>query len=429
MDAVATGALWESKLKEAVHVEVDYYDATHREALDGYPDAAVIKKLVAGPVKIPVDEFLTYFLFHHARTGSSRFAGYAQVRRLITRACAALQDILKLHNGVLGLEEDVRRLPRELTEHVGESIALSLSNRVHGMIEADWLPIDEGPKSRTFDFECGSNGTQIIQVEAKGCAVEDNSVKSTAVSGQKGDIEAKKASLGKPPANVIRYGVITAISKSGQPLRAWLLDPTPDDPPKSPEDFQLLSRLHFLRWIIWFVSPRSHLATALATRINALREQPDPYRLSGVKLFQADGKPFEFARVHVGTESFSSFFSTRSRVTDGPAGGVVMPMAAGDALLFVGLREQLVDLAVGQSFREITAYRADRAVVKKTVECVVPKGEFRRMELRDQELPDFADRGSYVHFNLTGDLVYTVDGLIFGALPVPGKTPKLAPRF
>ena len=429
MDAVSTGELWESKLKETVHVEVDYYDAAHREALSDYPDAAGIEKLVVGPVKIPVDEFLTYFLFHRARTGSSRFAGYTQVRRLIAAASAALQDVLTLHNGVLGLEADVRRLPRELTEHIGESVALSLSSRIHGMMEADWLPIDEGPKSRTFDFECGSNGTQIIQVEAKGCVVDDNSVKSAAVSGQKADIEAKKASLGKPPTNVLRYGVITAISKTGQPLRAWLLDPTPDDPPKRAEDFQLLARLHFLRWLVWFVSPRSHLATALATRINVLREQPDPYRLSDVPLLQADGKPFEFARVHVGAESFSSFFGTRSRVTDGPAGGIVLPMDAGDALLFVGMREQLVDLAVGQSFREITAYRAEQGITKKTVECVVPKGEFRRMNFRDAQLPGFADDGSYVHFKLTGHLVYTGDGLIFGALPVPGKEPHVAPRY
>lgn len=422
MGAVTRGELWESKLREAVRVDVEYYDDVHREALRNYSEATGIEKLVGGgPVNIPVPEFLTYFLFHRARTGSSRFAGYAQVRQRITAACATLQDILELNDHVLSLGPDVRRLPRELTEHIGESTALSLSNRIHGMIEADWLPIDEGPKGRTFDFECGSNGTQIVQVEAKGCVVENNGVKSAPVSNHKADIEAKKASLGNPPPNVLRYGIITAISKTQQPLRAWLLDPTPDDPPKRPEEFQVLARLHFLRWIIWFVSPRSHLATALATRINALREQPDLYRLSGVPLLQADGKPFEFGLVHAGSQSFSSFFSTRSRVVGGAAGGVVTCMAAGDALLFVGMREQLVNLAVAQSFREITAYRAERGIVRKTVECVVPKGEFRRMNFRDEELPEFTDRGTYVHFNLTGDLVYTADGLIFGILPIPGR--------
>lgn len=421
MDAIATGELWESKLKETLRIDVDYYDDHHRAALQSYPSAEGIESVVADPVDLPVDEFLTYFLFHRARTGSRRFAGYAQVRQMITVACGALQEILKLNHGVLSLEEDVRRLPREITEHVGESIALSVVNRIHGLIEADWLPIEEGPKGRTFDFECGSNGSQIIQVEAKGCVVENNSVKSAPVSKAKGDIEDKKAALGKHPANVLRYGVITAISKTGQSLRSWLLDPTPDDPPKSPEDFRLLARLHFLRWIIWLVSPRSHLATALATRINALRELPDPDRFSGVPLLQADGKPFEFGGLHSGFDSYSSFFATRSRVAGGSAGGIVIPMEAGDALLFVGLREQVVDLAVGQNFRDIAAYRAERAIIGKSVDCVVPKGEFRRMNLRGDELPEFVDGGSYVYFKLTGSLVYTPDGLIFGALPVPGR--------
>lgn len=428
MDPVATGDLWESKLQELVHVDVQYYDDAHREALQGYPDAIGIDKVVAHPLYVPVDEFLTYFLFHRARTGSKRLAGYAQVRRMVTAACAALQYVLKLKTGVLTLEEDVRRIPRELTEHVGESVALSVVNRIHDLIEADWLPIEEGPKGRTFDFECGSNGAKIIQVEAKGCVVDDNSVKSAAVSNQKADIEAKKASLAKHREDVLRYGVITAISKLGQPLRSWLLDPTPDDPPKSPADFQLLARLHFLRWVVWLISPRSHLATALATRINTIREQSEPYRLSGVSLLQADGKPFSFDRIHVGADSFSAFFATRSRVTGGAAGGVVIPMEAGDALLFVGMREQLVDLAIGQSFHEITSYRAERAIIRKSVDCVVPKGEFRRMDLREEELPEFTDGGSYVHFSLTGTLAYTCDGLIFGALPVPGREVR-SPRI
>jgi hypothetical protein len=98
-----------------------------------------------------------------------------------------------------------------------------------------------------------------------------------------------------------------------------------------------------------------------------------------------------------------------------------MPMEAGDALLFVGMRQQVVDLAVGQNFREITAYRAERGMIRKSVDCMVPKGEFRRMNFRGDELPEFVDGGSYVYFRLTGTLVYTPDGLIFGALPMPRR--------
>jgi hypothetical protein len=421
MDLLATGDLWESKLKEVVRVHVDYYDDAHQKALQSYSSISGIGTVVAAPLELPVHEFLTHYLFHRARTGSGRFSGYEQTRRMIISACSDLQWMLKLQNAVLALENDVQRLPREIAEHVGESIALSVVGRIHGLTEADWLPIEEGPKSRSFDFEYASNGSQVIQVEAKGRVVDDNSLKSSAISGAAGDIVDKKASLNRVQDQALRYGVITAISKMGQPLRAWLLDPAPDDPPKRPEDLRLLARLHFLRWIIWLVSPRSHLATALATRINAIRQQPDAYLLSGVPLLQADGKPFEFDRIFIAGESISAFFATRSRVVGGPAGGVVMRMAADDALLFVGMPEELIDLAAGQKFPEMVSYRGERAIVRKSVECVVPKAQFGKMNFDKDELPAFADRGAYVHFTLEGTLAYTHEGLIFGALPVPGK--------
>src|SRR5262245_48883508 len=133
MDAITTSELWESKLKEFIRVNVNYYDEAHGQALQGYPNISAIEKVVSKPVEIPVDEFLTHFLFHRARTGSSRFAGYSATRRMIATACGMLQHLIKLESGALMLDE-AHKLPREITEHIGESVALSIMNRIHGLM-------------------------------------------------------------------------------------------------------------------------------------------------------------------------------------------------------------------------------------------------------------------------------------------------------
>jgi hypothetical protein len=111
------------------------------------------------------------------------------------------------------------------------------------------------------------------------------------------------------------------------------------------------------------------------------------------------------------------FFGSRSRVSDGPAGGVLVRID-GRALLFVGVRSELVDLAVAQKFDEIVNCRAEVASRHKKVLCTVSNGAFRGFGINEDELPDFRDSGGYAHFTLEGLLRYSREGLVFGVLPI-----------
>jgi hypothetical protein len=175
--------------------------------------------------------------------------------------------------------------------------------------------------------------------------------------------------------------------------------------------------MEFLRWIIWLVSPRSHLATALATRVTELKALRDPYELSGVSLTQANGKPFESQSGAKG-QDYAPFFATRSRVADGPAGGIVFPAESNDALLFVGFRSELVELACNQSFARIIEYSAATASIFKTVSCTVPAGEFDSFGIEPERVVGFHGAGGYVRFEMKGLLRYSQEGLVFGVLPL-----------
>ena len=409
---------WENKLGESISVGVGYYNKEHREALQGYPTAEKIQEVVEKGIVVPVPEFLTYFLFHKIRSVPSLRSGYAAVREAISHSYGMLSDFVNLESGFLHLSDEALMLPEFVTEYIGESVALSVVNRVHGLTEADWVPIPKPTEGKFFDYELASNGAQNIQVEAKGSVVEDVALKSNSISNQRLSIERKKGGTEDGLRGSLRYGAITAIPSGPQALKCWLLDPPPEDDRREPRDLRIIARLRFLRWIIWLVSPRSHLATALANRVRDVETLQQPYELSGIPLASADGSPLEISYNIVRSRAFATFFGSRSRVVDGPAGGVVVPLPKRDGLMFIGFREDLLELAAGQNFNEISTYSAPVAAIRKRVLCTVSAREFDTFRISADGLTRFRKSGGYVYFELEGALAYSQEGLVFGVLPV-----------
>jgi hypothetical protein len=409
---------WGNKLGESISVGVGYYNEEHREALQSYPTAEKIQEVVEKGIVVPVPEFLTYFLFHKVRSVPTLRSGYAAVREAISHSYGMLSDFVNLEDGFLYLSDEALMLPEFVTEYIGESVALSVMNRVHEVTEADWFPISKPSEGKFLDYELASNGTQKIQVEAKGSVVEDVALKSNSISNQRLSIERKKGGTEDGSKGSLRYGAITAIPSRQQALKCWLLDPPPEDDQREPRDLRIIARLRFLRWIIWLVSPRSHLATALANRVRDAETLRQPYELSGIPLVNADGSPLEVSYNIARYRSFAAFFGSRSRVDDGPAGGVVVPVPKRDGLLFIGFRENLLELAAGQNFDEITTYSAPVAALRKRVLCTVSAREFDTFRMQAENLPRFRKTGGYVYFELEGTLAYSREGLVFGVLPV-----------
>lgn len=412
-----------------IQVEVSFYDDDEMDKLKAYPTFPAIQKLVEQPPNIPKAEFLTYYLFHRIKLGMPGYRDYESVAGKVHLWLLAIRECIDYEYGTVSTPEGARQQLNEVTEHVGEAIGLAVMNRIHGLTEADWAPIPEqrgrGAKP-SFDFQIASDGTQFVQVETKGSSVADNRELTDAVKAQKRKIDEKKAKLAvhakngdDPNPASFRYGTIAVVDgrKDGL-VRCLLTDPPPDEIDEIPERFRLLTRMRFLRNVISFLSPRSPFASALATRVAALEALKDPFELDSVPLMRGTSDKYEFVPYGFENWRHSTFMTTKSRVTDGPTGGVVMQLSS-RALFFLGIREDLLELAANQEFKKISSYKAPVASIEKTVECTFSIGRYSSLELPNSIVESAKKTSGYVYFRLTGTLHYSAEGLVFGILTLP----------
>jgi hypothetical protein len=414
---------------DSIKVEVRFYDDAEKAKLLTYPTAGVMQALVAKPLEIPKAEFLTYYLFHRIKLGTEGYRDYDSVAQKVHLWLGAIGECVDYENGSVRTPDGAKAQLTEVSERVGEAIGLSVISRVHGLTESDWAPIPEerGRGARpSFDFEIASDGGQFVQVETKGSSVVDNRVLSDAVKEQKRRIDKKKVKLdglakkGEDPNPAgLRYGTIAVIDarKEGY-VRCLLTDPPPDEVDEDPARFRLLNRMRRLRDWICFLSPRSALTAALATRVGDLEAMNDPFELDGVPLLRGTGESFDIMPYSILNLRHSNFMASKSRVMDGPAGGVVIQLSERE-LFFFGIRENLLVMAANQEFGDITDYKAEVDSIIKTVDCTFSAGRYPSLELPPSVANSARKKGGYVHFSLSGKLNYSPEGLVFGILPLP----------
>jgi hypothetical protein len=371
--------------QDTIRVDVAFYDEVEKERLLRYPTGSVMKELVKRPIDVPTSEFLSYFLFHRRRPGMLGYQSPAAIGKKLDVALSILDAGIEFNGHSICTAEGVLQQLTEISEHTGEAIGLSVVSRIHGLTEADWTPIEERRgrgASPTFDFQLASNGQHFVQVENKGSSVIDNRILADAIRAQKRRISEKKSKLrelgekGSDPYPArLRYGTITAVDrrKDGN-ARCLLTDPPPGEIDDNPRRFRLLRRMRFLRDWISFVSVRSQLASALSTRVADFEAMRDPFELDRVPLRKGNGERFEFVPSNI-VRPHSSFFANKSRVTDGPAGGVVLQLSTRE-LFLAGIREELVTIASDQSFEGIAAYRAPYGDAGQNCGMRVQQGSF-----------------------------------------------------
>ncbi len=230
-----------------VRVDVAFYDEAERAKLLAYSTGQTIEALVRAPIDVPMAEFLAYYLFHRKRLGSPGFRDLAAIGRKLGAALAHLDGCVTFNGHSIRTADGVGHQLTEVSEHIGESIGLSVVSRIHGLNEADWAPIPE-QRGRTaqpsFDFELSvpspvdgprdialpesvrgleraveddtaSDGNSLVQVENKGSSAIDNREHSPAVVAQKRKIDKKKAKLrsANVTASTIRYGTIAVVDR------------------------------------------------------------------------------------------------------------------------------------------------------------------------------------------------------------------------
>ena len=416
--------------QDSISIAVDFFDEREKSTLLDYPTAQQIDAVAGTTIEVPTAEFLTYYLFHRKRPGK---IGYRSFREIGREIGSALHDIswgVQFDGKSIVSESDIGDdQDRGLVERVGESVSLSVVNRIHGLTEADW---DKIPENRgygaSFDYTHGdkqaSDGDYPIQVEAKGSTSlgDDNRAKAR-INQQRDRIHAKKAKILEQeteedypyPASV-RYGCV-AVLDAEQGLRAYLVDPEGDDVVRSPEALRIINRMIFLRDWISLVAPRSQLASSLSTRTAALLALEDPTVLDSIALRKANGEPFNYSPGFESGQGHISILRHKSFVQDGPSGGILVQPSS-NVLYLLGIMEELVFLAENQSFSEILDYTHEGGTVRKTVRCQFSDRQLKTFQLPSELRERMTQSGGRYAIDLEGNLMYSPSGLVHGILPL-----------
>lgn len=339
-----------------------------------------------------------------------------------------MEDWIDFNGHSISIPDDVDYQDIHITERIGESIGLAVVNRIHDLSEADWdrIPEQGGRMAPpVFDYQIASDGTSIIQVEAKGSSVDNNENKASTVSNHKSEIINRKSKIAELesnnsyhyPAN-LRYGTITVMdTRRDGSVRCWLVDPEPESVEIQAAKLRLINRMRFLRDWISFIGPRSQIASSLSTRVADLETLSNPFELDSIPLLKGTGDPFKPISSPFRTDYTLSFLFGKSHVTDGPTSGVVTQVLD-NALFFLGIRNEIAVIATEQNFNSILSNKFFTGVIKKTVNCIIPKNRFKRLDLPNWVREEAKKKGDYVSFKLEGELMYNQDGLVFGILPM-----------
>jgi hypothetical protein len=414
--------------QKSIKVQVAYYDGDEKAALLKYPTGAEIERIVQSPVEVGSEEFLTYYLFYNKRPGKPGYSSYDQLRDNIGRAQNELDGWIVFNDNSICSAPDAVPQDIHVTEKVGEAIGLAVVNRIHQLTAADWdriPPIGGRRAPPIFDYQIASDGKNLVQIEAKGSCVDDNTLKTSTVSSHKANIKRKKTEIlteekkhTYPYPSSFKYGTITVIDARPDSIaKCWLIDPT-GDANFSARRLRLLNRVRFLLDWISFVSPRAQLTAALSTRYADLERMSDPFELDQIPLMRRTGQEFSTNQAHAfswRTGLQTSFFANRPHVSDGPVGGGVVQITDRE-LFFFGFREDIVLMAMNQNFENILAYKAGSAILRKTVRCILVRRQYERLRLPEHIRRRARTAGQYMIFDITGRLHYSQEGLVFGIL-------------
>lgn len=415
----------------SIKVDVQYLNPAHEAALQRYAKANEIAELVKNGIEVPTTEFLTHYLFFRRRPGKEGWRNYRQLGQRIGVALTYLDDWIEFNGTSINLPADIGRLETSVVEHVGESIGLSVVNRIHGLNEADWdyIPTKPGRHGiKTLDYQVASDGTNVVQAENKGATSMQLTSTVPAFTTQADHVAAKKADSIKweeehtnTYAVDARYGTVTLLTPVAKhPVRCFLLDP-PSNGGTDAQRVKLIQRLRFVRDWVTFLTPRSPLASALFTRIEAIESMSNPFELEGVPLLRGTGKPYDYegrTNLFGFNGGRSSYFAMKSFVTDGPDGGVVIPLPDGN-LFFLGIRTSIIQMAADQRLEMLMNNKEPFGPVKKKISCIVNKNtEWGARVLERVGKSEVSSRSNYVRFDATGTIHYSESGVLFGVLPI-----------
>lgn len=329
---------------QSLKIALDYYDGHEPLLTTGaYKTLGTAAKVKAFQKhgSIPLPDFLNYFLIR--RYEGLNYATYMDRLKRIDTASMWLEDVLDISNTI-----NWRLGSRREQEGVGEAISLSVASSLFSLTAADWITIPEqkGKNAHpTFDFERKLVGitaqNAVVQIEAKGSFVVDNTLNQSAVKSHARSIVGKKtkiASIGtsyKHPATAM-YGMIAAIDPMNT-AKCWLLDPPADLLEGNPRDIKIATRLEYVASIVSMLAPNAKLPRALQERATLWREGATSKQVESL-----EGHPFTGSNYVEAYLAKSKIWMTER--------DIVGQLYVGESgrIFFLGLRGDLVRAAIKQ---------------------------------------------------------------------------------
>ncbi len=216
---------------------------------------------------IDTPDFLNYFMIK--RDKIDVFSTYSKRLDRLDRAINWMEEAITINgtiNNVPGCDD--------LQEQIGEAVSLSVAGKLFGLIEADWarVPEEQGKTAyKTFDFEKTLMGitqnNEVIQIEAKGTFVEDNTIGQDNVYAHVSNIKSKKKNIrgagsAYPYPATALYGMIASIDPNN-PTKCWLLDPPALPFEGNLRNQKIATRLEYIAALIEMLAPKAKLPIAL----------------------------------------------------------------------------------------------------------------------------------------------------------------------
>ncbi len=400
-----------------IRLDIKFYNKKEENDFEqNYPNEfTIIEPLVKkGYLKIPYEDFQTYFLFKHQF--DSHAPDFFRVQNLkLFKNWGIFEDYFEFDKTK---EKFYSKTPSsngnpEISESVGIAGALSASSNIFlNITQADWRKIPV-LKTKDFDFNhLASDGKKYIIVESKGSMVIDNTNHlDSSLQSHKTGIHKKKIDPNFKSkysrATDFFYGVITATDMSNHVVARFVDPPLFSEIPMSPSKYKLLARLYYYFDYVRIISSRSHIALLLANRLRDITESDSYEQFDGRVLMNSSFESLSISESFIHSKSYSEDKNTIGKVQ----------IVDNDKLLFIGLHRDIFDIIIKQNFSQISAFKVISSTQTQTLICRLNAKDYENnIFMKSLNLQIKAKDGFY-RFKAEIDLIKCSSGLTYGEIP------------
>jgi hypothetical protein len=405
-----------------INLSVEYYNEVQRQLFQGFPNATQLNNLVANNVSISKGELLAYMMFPDQRDANG-FRTYDDLRDRIQHRLGDIDKYLSFNNESVQSLVDPGAMNRvAFTNRLGVALGLCVTNKIHGLTEADWKIIPETNRHSTFDFEIpiASTGTNFIQVENKGSVVDNNDYKRSAISQHYNAIVAKKNYLREEETKKgithnqnLFYGTIGVLdTRVNSIAKVWLIDPPAFDIEMKPKKYKLLARLHYYLDEFRNIEVRKKITDALEKRIKQIEAAED--------YLSFDNKQLDGRLPHSGNFSLYMDGKMLAIVDSNEAFGRIFIVQNDHRTsgYIIAFPKSIIRLIIKQDFKAILKYNYAPAFLNENVQVLIKiSNKYKEQRLLPGNLKFVLNERSRnyeaIYF---GKISHTPAGRIFGLL-------------